>query len=219
MKPAAQSFLRYPLNLIFDSPANVRVLRALAQHGGMLSASTLVSISGMTKPSVLSAARQLIEAGTVEALGSGRQRLYRFDDASPLGVALGSLFAAENQAYRDIIEAVRTSAEHAGAEAAWVYGSVARGEDRPGSDIDVAIACPSERNFEITTAMRDRLSDAWRHLGLNASVIGIDAERIERMEREGDSWWLAVKRDAIGAMGPTPEAYADRSRRRWRKAL
>jgi len=218
MKPAAQSFLRFPLNLVFDSPANVRVLRVLARHGGMLSASTLADFAKLTKPSVLSALRQLIEIGAVEALGADRQRLYRFDEAGGLGPALSALFAAENQAYRDVIEVVRASAEDAGAEAAWLYGSVARGEDRPGSDIDVAITCTTGRAFDLAMVMRDKLSHAWRRLGFNASVIGIDAMEVERLEREGDPWWLAVKRDAIVVMGPAPEAYVGRSPGKLRKA-
>src|SRR5216117_2258651 len=119
MKPASQSFLRYPLNVIFGGPANIRVLRALARHGGILSAATLVRSTRLTKPSVLSALRQLIEAGAVEALGADRQRLYRFIESSRLGAVLNALFAAESERYREVMEAVRISAEKAGAEAAW----------------------------------------------------------------------------------------------------
>lgn len=218
MKPSAQSFVRFPLDAVFDSPANVRVLRMLARHGGVLSASTLADLAKLTKPSVLSALRQLIEAGTVEALGTDRQRLYRFNETGSLGLALNALFAAENQAYREVIEVVRASAEDAGAEAAWLYGSTARGEDRPGSDIDVAIICTTDRAFDIATVMRDKLSHAWRHLSFNASVVGIGATEVERLEREGDPWWLAVKRDAIVVMGPAPEAYLGRSSSKSRKA-
>lgn len=218
MKPASQSFLRYPLNLVFDSPANIRVLRALARHGGVLSASTLADFTKMTKPSVLSALRQLIETGTVEALGADRQRLYRFGEGSRLGAALNALFTAENDRYLEVAEAVRISAEKAGAEAAWIYGSVARDDDRPGSDIDVAAACPPGRVYEVTTAMRDELSSAGWRLGFTASVIGTDADEVERLARESDPWWLAVKRDAIVVMGPAPESYFDRSRRKRRKA-
>jgi predicted nucleotidyltransferase len=218
MKPTAQSFLRLPLNLVFDSPANVRVLRVLARHGGVLTASTVASFAKLTKPSVLSALRQLIEAGTVEALGSDRQRLYRFAEEGVLGLTLNALFEAESQIYRDIIEAVRMSAESAGAKTAWLYGSTARGEDRPGSDIDIAVVCASERAFNVATIMRERLSGAWRRLGFNASVVGLDIGDIERLEREEDPWWQAVKRDAIVVMGAAPESYLGRSPRKLRRA-
>jgi len=217
MKPASQSFQRYPLSVIFDSPATVRVLRALARHGGMLSASTLVDATRLTKPSVLSALRQLVETRTVEVLGTDRQRLYRFDESSRLGAALSALFAVESERYREVIEAVRASAHAAGAEAAWIYGSVARGEDRPGSDVDVAVACSSDTGFDIAANMRDALSGAERDLGFSASVIGIDDDEVGRLDREEDPWWLAIKREAITAMGPAPESYFDRTRRKRRK--
>jgi predicted nucleotidyltransferase len=218
MKPAPQSFLRYPLNSVFDSPANVRVLRALARHGGALSAPTLAGLTRLTKPSVISSLQQLIEAGTVEALGAGRQRLYRFDDGSSMGAALGALFAAESERYRKVIEAIRISAERAGAQAAWLYGSVARDQDSPGSDIDVAIACPTKRISTVTTDMREALGKAEARLGFTVSVIGIDDALARRLEREADPWWLAIKREAITVMGPAPESYVDQSRRKRRTA-
>ncbi|HET6620731.1 MAG TPA: nucleotidyltransferase domain-containing protein [Dongiaceae bacterium] len=218
MKPVPQSFLRYPLNPVFDSPANVRVLRSLARHGGALSAPSLAGLTKLTKPSVLSSLQQLIEARMVEALGAGRQRLYRFDDGSSLGAALGALFAAESERYRKVIEAIRISAERAGAQAAWLYGSVARDQDGPGSDIDVAIACPTKRLSIVTAGMREALSKAEERLGFTVSVIGIDDALARRLEREADPWWLAIKREAITVMGPAPESYVDQSRRKRRTA-
>jgi predicted nucleotidyltransferase len=217
MRPAHQSFLRYPLNVVFDTPANVRVLRALARHGGMLSASALVGASGLTKPSVLSALRQLNETGTVEIHGSDRQRLYRLNEASSLASIVNTLFMAESERYGEVIKAVRTSAEKSGAEAAWIYGSVARGEDRPESDIDVVVTGRSDKASDITAAMREGLLLAGRLLGFSASVIGIDDNEIKRLERERDPWWLGLRRDAIVVMGPAPEPYLDKLRRKRRK--
>lgn len=217
MKPAAQSFLRFPLNLIFDSPANVRVLRALARHGGMLSASALANAANLTKPSILSALRQLIAVDAVEAMGDGRQRLYRFREDGEIAPALAALFAAEGRNYRDIIEAIRTSAEECGAEAAWVYGSVAKGEDGPRSDLDIAVVSAKGRANDVATAMRDNVSYNGRVPHSSMSVVGLDAQEIERLEREGDPWWLDLKRDAMVVLGPAPDAYAGRSPAKLRK--
>lgn len=184
----------------------------------MLTTSTVANLAKLTKPSVLSALRQLIEAGAVEALGLDRQRLYRFAEEGVLGSALNALFEAESQSYRDIVEAVRSSAENSGAKSAWLYGSVARGEDRPGSDIDVAVVCASGRAFNVATAMREQLSIAWRRTGFNASVVAVDFSDIERLEREEDPWWQAVKRDAVVVMGAAPESYVGRSPSKLRRA-
>lgn len=211
MKPSAQSFLRFPLNLVFDSPANVRVLRVLARHGGTLSASTLADAAKLTKPSVLSALGQLADAGVVEALGSGRQRLYRFREAGGIGPALSAVFAAEQQAYHDVVEMVRAAAARAGVQAAWLYGSVARGDDRPGSDIDVAIIAADGRTADVAATLRDMLSGSAQRVGSEVSVIGVGAADIARLEREGDPWWRDLRRDAIVVLGPPPEAFVGRA--------
>src|SRR3546814_13204079 len=92
MKPSPQSFQRYPLSVIFNSPANARVLRALARHGGALTVSTLVEATHLTRPSVLSALRQLVHARVADVLGSARPQLYRFAESTRLGKALSALF-------------------------------------------------------------------------------------------------------------------------------
>lgn len=154
----------------------------------------------------------------VEALGSDRQRLYRFAEEGALSLALIALFEAEGQGHRDIVGAVRASAESAGAKSAWLYGSVARGEDRPGSDIDVAVVCAPDRAFDVATAMREQLSNLWRRRGFDASVIALDVGDIERLEREEDPWWQAVKHDAVVVMGGAPESYLGRPPGKLRRA-
>ena len=218
MKPAAQSFLRFPLSLVFGSPANVRVLRALARHGGILSASALANTATLTKPSVLSALQQLIAVGIVEVVGDDRQRLYRFREDGEIGPALGALFAAESQNYRDVIESIRTSAEKCGAEAAWVYGSVAKGEDGPRSDFDIVVVSTRGRAYDVATAMRDNVSYSGRVPRSSISVVGLDAQEITRLERERDPWWLDLKRDAMVILGPAPDAYVGRSPAKLRRA-
>lgn len=218
MKPAAQSFLRFPLNLVFDSPANVRVLRALARHGGMLSASALANSASLTKPSVLSSLRQLVEIKAVEVAGDDRQRLYQLDEKSELGPALNALFAAESQSYHGVMESIRVSAEEAGAAAAWVYGSAAKGQDRPDSDFDVAVVAERGGVYDVARAVRDKLSYIGRPPHSAISVVGVDAREIPRLEREADPWWLDVKRDAIVVMGPAPDAYVGRASVKLRKS-
>lgn len=218
MKPAAQSFLRFPFNLVFDSPANVRVLRALSQHGGALSASALVSMSALTKPSVLSALKQLDAAGVIESLGADRHRLYRFSAAGQFGGAIASLFAAERQAFHDLIARLRAAAVGAGAAAAWIYGSVARSEDRPGSDIDVAITCARGGSRRAAAKMQEALTDMKRDLGCQVSIIGLDPRDIERLERERDPWWVEMKRGAMVVMGQAPDGYRGGPSARLRRA-
>src|SRR5579872_2353215 len=129
MRTTPQSFLRQPLSAVLAGPAAVRVLRVLARHGGELSAALLATRTRLTKPSVLASLHHLAAMGYVEALGSSRQSLYRIDHRHPLVPSIIALFTAEDDRFQTIIAAVRAAAIAAEATAAWLYGSVARGED------------------------------------------------------------------------------------------
>jgi predicted nucleotidyltransferase len=210
MKPSMQSFLRYPLDRVFESPANVRVLRALVRHGGEMTTSMLMDQTGLTRVSVLAALGRLAGAGIIEVVGSERQRLNRFSRKSPLSRAVHGLFAAEDARYTDTMRSIRDAAERLGAVAVWIFGSVGRGEDRPESDIDVAVAMPTNADIATEQALKDALRPPD---GVGSSVVVVDPSLLSRLEREQDPWWVALKRDAITLMGIAPENYLAWARR------
>jgi predicted nucleotidyltransferase len=204
MKPATQSFLRYPLDRVLDSPANVRVLRALARHGGEMATGMLMDRTALTRVSVLAALRRLADSRLIEVIGSDRQRLSRFNDKDPLAAAVKYLFAAESERYARAIDQIREAAENLGAKAVWIYGSVARSQDRSDSDIDIAVAVQNTADGDIPEAIREKL----RQLEIvRCSVVVVDGPLLTRLERERDPWWVALKRDAVTVMGAAPENY------------
>jgi predicted nucleotidyltransferase len=209
MRTVPQSFLRQPLSAVLANPANVRVLRELSRHGGELSATTLAQRSKLTKPSVLASLDHLAGLGYVEPLGTLRQRLYRIDSKHPLVPALSDLFSAEDQRFQSIIEAIRAAAIDAGATAAWLYGSVARGEDRPDSDVDVALVASGNAG-SAKAKMREALRGREDTLRFSASVLGLDADDIVRLAAENDPWWVAVVEDTFPLVGPDPLSLASR---------
>lgn len=209
MHPIPQSFLRQPLSAVLANSANVRTLRELARHGGELSATTLVERSKLSKPSVLASLNHLTELGYVESLGTLRQRLYRIDHKHPLAPAISALFAAEDHRFQSIIEVIRTAALDAGATAAWLYGSVARGDDRQDSDIDVALVDPANGGSAKSKVL-ETLHESEDSLRFSASVIGLNADDIVRLASENDPWWVEVVKDAVPLIGPDPTSLASR---------
>jgi predicted nucleotidyltransferase len=204
MKPVVQSFFRYPLDRIFENPAHVRVLRALTRHGGLMTTKMVMDQTNLTRMTVLAAIDRLAEMGLAGIAGSQRQRLNRFNDTTPLAAAIKGMFLQEAARYDTMIKVVREKSGRLGAEAVWIYGSVARGQDRPGSDIDIAVVCPNGKSTQIADALRGQL----QRLGPGEpSVVVFDANEVQRLEHEQDPWWLAVKRDASVVLGAAPEAY------------
>lgn len=210
MKPTSQSFLRHPLSAILANPAAVRVLTELCRHGGEMSSSQLITLTRMSRPSVLAALEHLTACRVVQALGAARQRLHRVDPAHPLVPHLSALFEAEDQRYHAILDAVRGAARKAGARAAWLYGSVARGEDRPDSDLDVAIVAAPGVASAVRDAVQEALRGAEERLSFSPSLVGIDLDDVARLAAEDDPWWRDVVRDAVPLHGQDPAALAAR---------
>ncbi|MEQ9330237.1 nucleotidyltransferase domain-containing protein [Thalassobaculum sp.] len=211
-----ESVLRHPLTTILGAKAHVRVLRELFAHGGELSAPALVRRTGLAQSSVREALMGLEPLGIVRALGQGRVRLYRVACDHPLSAPLEVLFQAEEERYQAILDAIRNAVREFGDDvlAAWLYGSVARGEDGPTSDVDIAVVIKADEVSRVADGIRERLMDAEDRLVFHLSVVPVDEDDVRRLDREGDPWWRDIQRDGIALIGPRPEELLRRLRSR-----
>src|SRR5262249_2241159 len=144
----------------------------------------LVDRTKLSKPSVLAALVLLVLQGYAEALGSSRQRLYRLDARHPLAPALSALFAAEEGRFNAVLDAIGAAASDAGATAAWLYGSVATGQDGPHSDVDVVVVAGSEDCEAVAMKVRDRLRETGDRLRFSAAVVCLASTDVMRLARE-----------------------------------
>jgi predicted nucleotidyltransferase len=214
-RSSAQSAQRYPLTFILGSEANVRLLRELFRHGGQISAPQLAIRSGLAKASVWTALVSLEAMGIVRAAGTGRSRLYGIRSDHPLAAALDALFAAEEARFAAMRQAVRTAASACGPGvlAAWIYGSVARNADGPGSDVDIVVVAEPAERARIVDAVREALAAPAATLGFVPAVVGIDPGDVDRLSREHDPWWTGVAADAMVLLGDRPDDLVARVRR------
>ena len=217
MRPPShpQSHLRHPLSRILGNEASVRLLRVLATRGLSMSVSQLEMECGLTARGIRLALENLIRAQVVSQLGAARSRLYCMDSRHPLMGAIAHLFQEEMQYWDNMLNDIREVLKAQQITAAWYYGSVARAEDSPASDFDLAIIVPDDVAVEsVTESVRLALQAIEDRHQVRCSVVGLSDADVLRMCEGHDPFWENMTRDAKVFDGPRPEQYAARLQRR-----
>jgi len=205
----AQSHIRYPLTSILGNAGNVRVLRALVSDTSPQSAPHLARLAGLTPPGTRLVLDALARQRLVKVHGSGRAQLYALNPSHPFADALAALFREEQQRWEALLVSIREVLVKRGTAvgAAWLYGSVARGEDTPGSDLDIALLV---RSHAVADQVREDLMPLEDGQHLRISLIALTPKELAALP-DSDRWWSEVVRDARVLKGPAPDLAKRRS--------
>ncbi len=205
-----ESFLRFPTSTLLATPGSVRVLRELLESEVPMAVSALAESTGLTPQTVRNALGPLRGGGIVEQLGEGRSRLFRPDVGHPLYLALGSLFHAEAERFETVMEALRAATENLvpAPLGAWIYGSVARGEDLPDADLEVALVTADEDVATPVGRLREVLEPIQDVQRIWISVVGLSPSEVRRLAG-GDRWWNKATRPHVTIFGRGPEDLAE----------
>ncbi|NGO51109.1 hypothetical protein G6N73_07925 [Mesorhizobium camelthorni] len=206
--------MRNPLTHILGVDSNVAVLRELVRHGGALSASDIQGRSGLSRSGVRLGLISLEKSGIVVSEGSLATRLHRFNTAHFLSPQIAALYVAEKDRFTDIVESIRNSAgtQRSLLRSLWIYGSVARKEDGPESDLDIGLIADKEYLSGLVEAVRENLREPAARLGFLPNVVGLDLEDVSRLARDADPWWLTATLDVVVLAGDRPEEVPVRDR-------
>ena len=210
MRPpsSVQSHLRYPLTSILASGACVRVLRALSAQGGGMGATQLAERCGLSRAGARLVLDTLVAQQVVDVLGGRKSQVYVLSVKHPLAGGLEMLFRAERERWEGLMSALRdVVGDVAGVRAAWYFGSVARGEDRADSDLDIALVAKEASLEEVVEDVRERLRRVEDHYLARCSVVGLSEADVMRLAMAGDPWWQGLARDAKPLRGEVPLYY------------
>lgn len=204
------SALYQPLDTVLGSPVLVRVLRVLAVHGGALSAGDMAQRARVTRTAARNALYVLVQAGVAESMGTGRSVLYRLRGDHPLAAPAAALFAAEANRVPRIFARVRRVVEQMQPRpaAVWLFGSVARGDDEMGSDLDLALIGDGPELQAQAEQLRDELEEIAREHRIRPSVITLTVEEVRSMAEKETVFWKNMDRDAVSLVGDTPRGVA-----------
>lgn len=207
-----QSHLRHPLTALLGSAGHVRILRALATDRAPQSAPQLAAAAGLTPQGTRGVLDVLAGQRLVKAHGSGRTRLYELNPAHPLASSLAALFLDEQDRWDALLNSIRdVFGRHSAVSAAWLYGSVARGEDAAGSDMDIAVVV---RSPSVGDQVREALMPLEDAQQIRISLTALTAEDLAALP-DDDPWWVNVLREGRVLKGAAP----DQAKRRLARAV
>lgn len=186
-----------PLDAVLGTTSKVRLLRALVPLSQPLSGREAARRAGVSHI----AQRALEELASIRVLNrdqSGGQYLYTFNRKHALAPAIEQLFEAEGrftdgifQRLRDVVDCIEP------VETAVVFGSAARGEAKPKSDLDVLVLVRGARARDDTySALVDTGPSLVSEFGVRLSPVVTTVDRFQRQHAEGDPFVAEVLRDA-----------------------
>jgi DNA-binding Lrp family transcriptional regulator len=181
--------LETPLNWIFASEANVKIVRELVLARSPLSKAELARRTGVSLPGVLKAVVRLFDTGLVEAIGTGGRQVLAIREAHPLRGALDLLFATEalhqHQLEADVARVIGEADPPV--RSAWLDES---GRDRPSAPVGLHVLVSSGDVRAAQDALRPRLAKLSARFGVllelhvrtAPDVAALRAEERERLK-------------------------------------
>lgn len=187
----------------------MKVLRALGELPEGLEASVreVARRSGVSHPTASGVLEGLREQGLVRVRRTPRADEYRVNPDHVLWEQLAALFRWEGGVQAEL---VRFVADEIGDGAPWVsaaylFGSSVRGDMDPGSDIDIAVICASDRVADTEDALEAVADRAAARFGnrVNAIVGTRPIDELARGGRAGSGLWKAIARAGIPLITPS----------------
>jgi predicted nucleotidyltransferase len=188
---------------LWGSPTFPRVLtRLLDEPDREFSFADLVAQSGANRESVHRALRRALIAGLVTRRRVGNQFVYGARRESPIRAEMTGLLAKTYGIQRQLTD-VLTAAGRPHVEAAFLFGSAARGAGRSESDIDVFVLGSATR-MDVAQILRE----IQERVGRRINAVAYTRSEVERRLADGDAFFLEVwaepKVMLVGAEGELP---------------
>lgn len=197
-----------PLDDMFRSRSYVRVLRALYQlpRGLPASAREIARRAGVSHPTASSVLASLADQGLVARTRAPRIDSFELRRTHAGGEKLISMFDWESQLRHELASFLRDEIRrHAPAvTGAFLFGSAARGDMDPASDIDLALLCPADATAHVMAAMDEIGEGVRERFGNRLSVILADAalDELQEPRRKGSQLWRQIIREGIPIIEP-----------------
>jgi predicted nucleotidyltransferase len=202
----SNAMLLDPLDHLLGTRTKVRILRALVPLDRPVSGREAARLAGVSRIA-LRAMEELSAVGILKRDQATGQHLFTFERRHHLAPVIETLFKAEREFTSAIFGGIRETMEGAeSVESAVVFGSSARGEAGPGSDLDLLVVVRGQDAREgVRMALAELAPRLFTDFGVRLSPVVLTLEQFRQQGEENDPFIGAVQRDARHVMGRTME--------------
>ena len=184
---ARKAVFRQPLDPVFAAPSHLAVCRALLDTAEGMSGRQVARQAGINHQTCAVALGRLEELGVVRRQGSGQSQLFQLSRENLLvRDLLIPLLRKEREVFPRVVRRVGELAAGRYVRAL-VFGSVARGEERRESDLDILLIADGPRGQASTrqaaNELRAVMAKEWG-LRVNAIVLTQRAVEVRRQRRD-----------------------------------
>jgi len=194
------------LDHVLGTAAKVRLLRTLVGIRDSVSAREAGRLTGLSHRAARLALEDLTRVGLLTVQRTPSAHLYRVNRRHDLLPAIRALFQAEDRRTRLIGKELELPLVERDLReevmAAVLYGSVARGEDRPDSDLDILIVVrDAAKVTDVEAALgvaEERLRERY---GLRVAPVVLSLERLRELHERNAPIAVGVVRDGRTLFG------------------
>lgn len=202
------AFLR-PLEEILGTRSKVSLLRALMQREAAVSGRQAARLAGVSQHAGARALDELDDLGIVErTVTPGEHRFTVNRRHFLVEHGLVPLFNAEVRAVDTVFDELHRMVSALALEAeadvvsGVVFGSVAREEDRPSSDLDLLLVVKDDAGAERLATRTDKRSDPLRErFGVHVASLTLSLGRLRELHDEGAPLAEAMREEGRAVFG------------------
>lgn len=187
------------LDQVLGSTTKVRILRALMPLQSPISANEARTLAGVRSQNGMRAALDgLTDLGLLQHERTGRIRLFRINRDHDMAGPLAALFAAESSRIAGLRKAIEQILGGGGVGehtlSIIIFGSNARGEARPSSDLDLLVVTDSgSQAGAVERVLLDAQPEIHRGFGLRMSPYVLEKTRVQERYRDGDPLMQSIQ--------------------------
>ena len=192
-----------PLDDIFQTPSSIKVLRVLAKGELDFTGRQIADMAGLNPQTCQNTLDRLNDLRLLAVRRVGRAYLYRLKSNNAIvNQMLAPLFNTEKNLLANELTKVANRLEGT-AIAVILFGSVARGEEEPGSDIDLAVIVQDPETREAAQGLGDEILDELADVtGVVPTIIVWSKDEFKERYDSGDGLARSLLEEGRVVMGP-----------------